>query len=128
MTNVAEKKLARLFRALGHPVRIQILNLLRDGEECVCHITTVLNLPQPYVSQHLAVLRRAGLVMTRREGQNTYYRLADGRILNLMDNSLPLLRKSEGKPLSFAFSGAIRMPSLCPCPKCQSAGQKTALL
>ena len=121
MANAAEERLAQLFRALGHPVRLQILNLLREGEECVCHLTAVLGLPQPYISQHLAVLRRAGLVTTRREGQNTYYRLTDESILNLLDNSLLLLRKGDSKEPSLAFPGAVRMPSVCPCPKCQGS-------
>ncbi|MBL7650397.1 MAG: helix-turn-helix transcriptional regulator, partial [Candidatus Hydrogenedentes bacterium] len=52
---------------------------LRDGELCVCHIVDVLGVPQPKASRHLAYLRRAGLVLARKEGQWSYYRLAPAR-------------------------------------------------
>jgi ArsR family transcriptional regulator len=63
-------------RALGDRTRLRILALLATGEVCVCHIHESLRLPQPKVSRHLAYLRRAGLVGTRREGLWVYYRLA----------------------------------------------------
>lgn len=67
----------RLFRALGDATRLRILGLLSTGEVCVCHIHESLRLSQPKVSRHLASLRRAGLVDTRRQGLWVYYRLAD---------------------------------------------------
>ena len=70
--------LATLFQALGDPTRLRILGLLLTGEVCVCHIHESLKIPQPKASRHLAYLRRAGLVETRREGLWVYYRLAAG--------------------------------------------------
>jgi ArsR family transcriptional regulator, arsenate/arsenite/antimonite-responsive transcriptional repressor len=67
----------RLFQALGDATRLRILGLLLTGEVCVCHIHESLRIPQPKASRHLAYLRRAGLVETRREGLWVYYRLAD---------------------------------------------------
>lgn len=67
------------FRALGEPVRLRLFGLLADAEElCVCHLTEALALPQSTVSRHLAVLRQAGLVSTRREGKWMHYQLAVG--------------------------------------------------
>ena len=68
--------LAKLFRALGDPTRLRILGLLLNGEVCVCDIHDTLRIPQPKASRHLAYLRRAGLVATRREGLWVHYRLA----------------------------------------------------
>ena len=65
-----------VFRAFADPTRLRILNLLQQREEiCVCDLMSVLDLPQAKVSRHLATLRKAGLVDTRREGPWIYYRL-----------------------------------------------------
>lgn len=69
--------LERLFQTLGDATRLRILGLLLTGEVCVCHIHESLRISQPKASRHLAYLRRAGLVDTRREGQWVYYHLAD---------------------------------------------------
>src|SRR5262245_52549827 len=73
------ESLDRLFKALADPTRIRILGLLTAGEICVCHIHESLRLPQPLVSRHLAYLRRAGLVETRKEGLWVHYRIASRR-------------------------------------------------
>jgi ArsR family transcriptional regulator, arsenate/arsenite/antimonite-responsive transcriptional repressor len=65
-----------LFKALADATRLRILALLVGGEICVCEMHGALKLPQPTVSRHLAYLRRAGLVETRREGLWIHYRLA----------------------------------------------------
>jgi ArsR family transcriptional regulator, arsenate/arsenite/antimonite-responsive transcriptional repressor len=70
-------ELERLFQALGDATRLRILGLLLTGEICVCNIHETLKIPQPKASRHLAYLRRAGLVHTRREGLWVHYRLAD---------------------------------------------------
>ena len=66
----------RAFRAFSDRTRLRLLNLLRGGETCVCDLVEVLGVPQPKVSRHLAYLRRAGLVVARREGLWMHYRLA----------------------------------------------------
>jgi amino-acid N-acetyltransferase len=68
--------LERLFKALGDTTRLRILGLLMTGEVCVCHIHESLKITQPKASRHLAYLRRAGLVDTRRDGLWVHYRLA----------------------------------------------------
>src|SRR5215467_988499 len=65
------------FKALADVTRLRILGLLLTGEVCVCHIHESLRISQPKASRHLAYLRRAGLVATRRDGLWIHYRLAD---------------------------------------------------
>src|SRR6266550_9230345 len=65
-----------LFKALADETRLRILGLLLTGEVCVCDIHESLRIPQPKASRHLAYLRRAGLVETRRDGLWIHYRLA----------------------------------------------------
>ncbi len=65
-----------VFRALSDRTRLRILNLLRDGEVCVCDLVAVLGVPQPTASRHLSYLRKAGLVVARKEGLWCHYRLA----------------------------------------------------
>ncbi len=74
-----DKRLATLetlFKALADRTRLRILGLLLDAEVCVCHIHESLDVPQPKTSRHLAYLRRAGLVVARRDGLWVHYRLA----------------------------------------------------
>jgi ArsR family transcriptional regulator len=71
------QQMETLFQALGDATRLRILGLLLTGEVCVCHIHESLKVSQPKASRHLAYLRRAGLVDTRREGLWIYYRLAE---------------------------------------------------
>jgi ArsR family transcriptional regulator len=75
-----DKQLATMetvFQALGDRTRLRILGLLLTGEVCVCHIYESLGVSQPKASRHLAYLRRAGIVQTRRQGLWIYYRLAE---------------------------------------------------
>jgi ArsR family transcriptional regulator len=65
-----------LFKALADATRLRILGLLLTGEVCVCHMHESLKIPQPKVSRHLAYLRNAGLVETRRDGLWVHYRMA----------------------------------------------------
>lgn len=77
---------------MGHPARLQILDILRNGEVCVCHIERALNKRQSYVSQQLMTLRDAGLVSSRKDGLQVYYRLIDDQVttlLHLLHGSLP---------------------------------------
>ena len=68
---------AELFRAFADTTRLRILNLLLEGELCVCDLCEILGEIQPKVSRHLATLRRADLVRVRREGKWKFYALAE---------------------------------------------------
>src|SRR5258708_7936614 len=73
--NIDVSPVARLFKALSDPDRVRIVALLAHGELCVCHIEEALDDSQPSVSRHLAMLRAAGVVESRREGNWVYYQL-----------------------------------------------------
>jgi ArsR family transcriptional regulator, virulence genes transcriptional regulator len=76
---------SRLLRTLGNENRLMLLCLLVGGERSVGELNARLDLSQPALSQHLAVLREQGLVTTRREGQTIYYALADGPAHRILD-------------------------------------------
>jgi Predicted transcriptional regulators len=75
---------ANLFRVLGHPARVRILELLREGERSVGTLQTELDLDSGGTSQHLAALRRIGLVASRRDGNSVYYRVDDQAVFDLL--------------------------------------------
>jgi ArsR family transcriptional regulator, arsenate/arsenite/antimonite-responsive transcriptional repressor len=71
---------ARVFHALSDPTRLQLVDLLRGGERCVCELTDALEAGQSRLSFHLKILKDAGLVLDRREGRWVYYRLHQDKI------------------------------------------------
>ena len=82
---------ARLVSILMEPQRIKVLRLLCGGELCVCEIERSLGIPQNLVSHHLRVLREAGLVIARKEGQFVHYSRVEQRIDELMQALKELL-------------------------------------
>lgn len=75
---------AEFFKALGHPLRIRVLELLSERERSVSELLAHVAAEQPHLSQQLAVLRRAGFVVARREGSAVVYALADERVAELL--------------------------------------------
>ena len=67
---------ARLFHALSDEIRLEVIDLLRDGERCVCELTEALDIAQPRLSWHLRALKEAGILTDRKEGRWVYYALA----------------------------------------------------
>lgn len=104
-----------LLKALSHPTRLAVLEILRDGEQCVCHMEATLNLRQAYISQQLMILKQAGMVESRREGLNLYYRVVKPEIYLVLD-VLPSVTGVQPKPIKHNHSKAA-----CPCPKCNVA-------
>lgn len=85
-----------LFRALADPTRLRLLNLIAGREICVCYFVEILGISQPKVSRHLAYLRRAGIVTSRREGKWMHYRLAiprDPTAAGILRETLTHLKK-----------------------------------
>ncbi len=70
-------RLVQVHKAIGHPVRLRLLAMLRGGSLCVCQMTVVVKLAASTVSEHLSELRKAGLVAERKEGRWVSYRLSD---------------------------------------------------
>ncbi len=108
------KNIARKLKVMGHPTRLQILDILRQGEVCVCHIERALNKRQAYVSQHLMILRDEELVKCRREGLQVYYRLADVQIKELLNLFFGVLSDKD-----------VELLDDCSCPKCSTVLMKT---
>lgn len=84
MTESLQGFKAELFKALAHPARIRILELLRAGEKSVTELQLALSSEGSTVSQQLAVLRMKNLVDTRKSGNNIYYRLRDQQVNDLL--------------------------------------------
>lgn len=80
-TDVERQRYAAISRALADPKRLCVLEILSSGERSVGDISREASCQVPNMSQHLAVLRSAGLVATRKEGSTVFYRLTDPRIL-----------------------------------------------
>jgi DNA-binding transcriptional ArsR family regulator len=109
---------ARLLRVMAHPMRLQILDIIRGSDECVCHLSAALAKPQPYVSQQLAVLRNAGLIADRKEGNNVFYGLAGGLAA---DRVAAILESTVGEIAAGQAEGHRAVPG-CNCPKCEPDG------
>jgi DNA-binding transcriptional ArsR family regulator len=77
--------IARRFRALGEPMRVRLLDLLRDGELSVTELTEQLDSSQQNVSKHLVLLVDAGLLARRKDGNRVYYRIADESVFALCE-------------------------------------------
>jgi ArsR family transcriptional regulator len=107
---------AELFRALGHPARIRILQLLRDGERTVGDLQAALELDSSGTSQHLAALRKQDLVEPRRQGTNVYYRVKDRRTLELLQLAKEILANSleDSQALLQDLAGEDFEPSRSP--------------
>jgi len=71
---------AEFLQAVGQTTRLRILETLGDGERCVCEIYQAIGEEQSNVSRHLAILRRAGILLARREGGKVLYRYRDPRV------------------------------------------------
>jgi len=109
---------AKLLRLLSHPMRLQILDLVRRSDECVCHLSAVFNKPQPYISQQLAILREAGLIVDRKEGTNVFYGLNGGDRIPMLTAVLDALSPNPRTDTGLGHESVAG----CCCPKC-SAGQ-----
>lgn len=84
---------AAIFKAMGHPTRLYILEKLRRERHCVCELTELIGADTSTVSKHLSVLRSAGLVESEKEGTTVYYHLACSCLNQFLDGAESLLRK-----------------------------------
>lgn len=113
---------AQVAQALAHPVRLQILELLRSEGAYVMHLTTMLGRPQANISQHLAILREVGLVVDEREGMTVVYRVRDPRVFEVVDRLKALAPHAQARrelgqrETSFPRRGS--RGRACRCPHC----------
>lgn len=120
---------AEVFNALAHPVRLEILELLRDGEACVCHIQAMLDQRQAYISQHLNVLRQADLVTSRKEGLRVYYKISDPQLFGVMDQVKTFLKTlGAWRPGSSDQTDLDQRKKSCTCPQCSTCREDSGAL
>jgi len=94
----AENQLvANIFKALAHPARMQIMKLLKNGPLCVCDIINNLQSEQSNTSQHLNVLKSAGLVESRKEGLSVIYNVRSQEIYGAIDTVENILLEQAEK-------------------------------
>ena len=117
---------ADVFSVLAHPARLQILELLRAGEVCVCHIQATLGRRQAYISQHLIALRQAGLVTSRKDGLRVYYQVSDPRIFAVLD-SMQRMAYGPGKQGERSRIRLTLVPprGRCKCPQCEASSRNS---
>lgn len=106
MQNDILQKQADYFKALAHPTRLKILELLRQGEYCVCEEICVcdllkeLRLEQSNVSQHLAVLRKQGIVSSRKQGMKVLYSIKNPKVYEVIDYVSKIIKQEIMKDVS----------------------------
>jgi len=83
---------ANVLKALGQPTRLKILELLRNGERCVCEIFPAIKEEQSNVSRHLALMKAAGILASRKQGQMVHYRVRDPQVFKLLEGVSALLK------------------------------------
>jgi len=102
------KQIADRIKLMAHPERLRILDALRNHPQCVCHLETLLQRPQPYISQQVRLLSRADVLESERQGTNIYYYVADPGFSDWLAAVLgPAI---TGREHQFVEN--------CPCPKC----------
>jgi len=76
----------KIFKALGHPIRYKIVKFLYDGPKCVCKLNEDIEFSQANLSQHLKILKSAGILSSEKVGMNMHYRISSDEIKNIIDS------------------------------------------
>ncbi len=84
---------AEILKALAQPTRLKILELLRNGEKCICEIVPALNGEQSNISRHISLMQKSHLVTTRKDGVRVMVKVKDPKIFEILDNISLLLKK-----------------------------------
>lgn len=111
-----EDKLSMVLKALSSSSRRRILALLREGEECVCHIEAATGYRQAYISQQLKLLKDVGLVIDQRRGWNIFYRVINPQIFTVLDEIAGLSGQAP-EPVTI-------IKKTCSCPKYKPVNKK----
>ena len=102
-------EIAAILKTISQPTRLAILLAIGEGEACVCHLEAILGKRQAYISQHLMALRRADVLLDRRDGRFVYYRIADPSLLGLVRSAGHLAGVDIDVP---------PITTACECPHC----------
>jgi ArsR family transcriptional regulator len=114
LTEISER-ISTPLTAIASSQRIAILLAIGTGEACVCHLETALGWRQAYISQHLMSLRKADILLDRREGRYVFYRLKDASLLDLITASARLSGLSAESVSSLINT---QFHPFCECPQC----------
>jgi len=94
--DIVVKLTADFFKVLSHPVRVKILHSLKMGERCVCEIIEELDIEQSNLSQHLGVMKKQGLIDSRKDGQQVIYRIVYPSVLEVIGAAEKTLSEKIG--------------------------------
>ena len=84
---------AEVLKALAQPTRLKILELLRNGERCICEIVPAINGEQSNISRHISLMQKIHLVTTRKDGVRVMVKVRDPRIFEILDDVSLMLKK-----------------------------------
>jgi ArsR family transcriptional regulator len=84
---------AEILKALAQPTRLKILDLLRNGERCICEIVPAINGEQSNISRHISLMQKSNLVTTRKDGVKVMVKVSDPRVFEILDSIALLLKK-----------------------------------
>jgi len=84
---------AEILKALAQPTRLKILELLRNGERCICEIVPAINGEQSNISRHISLMQKTHLVSTRKEGVRVMVRVSDPNVFGILDSIALLLKR-----------------------------------
>jgi len=104
-TKAVYERKAEIIKALAHPLRVAVVDFLKDGEKCVCDIARHLGSERSNVSRHLAVMLKAGVLRCRKEGLMVYYELRTPCILNFLNCATQALKHNvseDARVVAFA--------------------------
>jgi len=85
---------ANIIKALAHPVRLMLVDALRDGEGCVCELAEAVKVERTSISKHLAILKQSGVLQDRKEGLKVFYGLACPCVLDFFECIEGVIRNS----------------------------------
>lgn len=85
MAKISYEEKARILKAIAHPTRLQLLNMMREECPCVKEMEELTGLAQPNISQHLSLLRNVGIVESERDGNQMCYHIKDSHVLKILD-------------------------------------------
>lgn len=109
-----EEQISKLLALIGQPARIQILLVIGEQEACVCHLETALGMRQASISQHLMVLRKAGLVTSRKDGRNVFYCLTHPEVIGVLGQAAQIIGLRPDALREWTLGP---LPG-CTCPQC----------
>jgi DNA-binding transcriptional ArsR family regulator len=84
---------AEILKALAQPTRLKILELLRNGERCICEIVPAINGEQSNISRHISLMQKSHLVDTRKDGVKVMVKVSDPKVFEILDSISLLLKK-----------------------------------